>query len=286
MADENQVSEQDVQEARNLGWLPKEEFRGNADNWIDAPQFLERGRTMLPILQKNNERLMGQLRETNAKLSTLETSLSAANAALEVLQESHADDVKEQVEAAKKELREEIARASREGDHEALAAATEKMGELQAANREAGGKDDKKDKKDDNKPVEYHPEVKAWYTENAEFMKSPRKVALANAIAAEMRAAGDTRVGKAFLDSVAEEVDKTLGGTGTSGASRVAGGNGGGGRSNGGSGPAKSYNDLPAEAKAACERMAARLVGPTRAHKDINSWRNAYASTYFKQEQA
>ena len=287
MSDENtQVDEATLQEARTMGWLPLEEFKGNKDNWVDAKNFVERGRQIMPILKQTNDRLMNEMRAVTGQVGQLTAALKAAQTTISALEESHADDVKEQVEAARKDLREEIARASREGDHDALATATDKLVELNSANREAGGKDDDKgdkgDKGERGAAPEMHPEIKAWREENASFMGDRRRVALANAVAEELRANGDTRIGKAFLDAVAEEVEKTLG-TKPSGTSRVSSGNGGGGRSNA-SGGGKSYNDLPAEAKEACDRQAKRLVGPDRAHKTIESWRTKYAQQYFAQE--
>ena len=49
---------QDVeQEARLLGWVPQEEFRGNKDNWETAEAFVERGQHLMPIRRQNNVRL-------------------------------------------------------------------------------------------------------------------------------------------------------------------------------------------------------------------------------------
>ena len=45
------------QEARTLGWVPAEEFKGDPNRWVDAETFVERGHTVMPILRKNNERL-------------------------------------------------------------------------------------------------------------------------------------------------------------------------------------------------------------------------------------
>ncbi len=118
-------------------------------------------------------------------------------------------------------------------------------------------------------------------TRNAEFMADPRRVALANAITVELRAAGDKTVGAVFLDTVASEVDKALGAR-RGGVTRVASGAGSARReAGGGGGVTKTYADLPAEAKAACDSMSKRLVGPNRKHKDEASWRASYTKQYF-----
>ena len=273
MSEETDVTE--VKEARTMGWVPREEFKGVQDHWIDAKTFLDRGRHVLPILQSNNQKLLGQLQSVSQKVSSLETSLQAANAVIDALQSSHDEDVKAQVADARKELRADLAKASREGDHEAVAELTDKLTELRAAEETPG-----KVKKEKETEPQIPQDVRDWYAKHPEFTASPRKIALANAIAYELRQGGNTTTGPVFLDQVAEEVDKAL--TGTAGASKVSGGNGGAGRSEvGGGASGKTYSDLPAEAKAACEKMAPRLVGANRAHKDVASWRKSYTEQFF-----
>lgn len=268
------------QEAALMGWTAKEEFKGNPDKWVDAAAFVEKGKQILPILQKNNERLMGTVSQLTGQISALDGSLKAANAAIEALQESHSEDVKAQVEEAKARLRTELAEASRAGDHERVAEVTEKMTELRTA--EAAPVE----KKDVVKPPQkFVPsqEMRVWMDKNADFMLNPRKVALGNAVAAEFKAKGDTRTGPAFMDAVREEVELDLaGGRQRGGDGKVEASRGGGNRSGG----EKTYADLPADAKAACDAQATKLVGANRAHKDQASWRASYVKQYFKGEQS
>lgn len=225
--------------------------------------------------------------QATSQLDSVQASLDAANAAIEALEESRAEDVKEQVEAARETLKKQLVTASRDGDHEGVADLTDKLTQLNTADDAVADEEEKdkdKDKKKNQRPT-LHPEVVQWYKDNPDFATDARKSALANVIAAEMRQAGEASVGKVFLDKVAAEVDKTLGGAaGQRGTAKVEAGGGGGARGNrGGDVPEKTYADLPAEAKAACDKMSARLVGPNRAHKDVASWRKSYAAQYFKE---
>lgn len=43
--------------ARNMGWTPKEQFRGDPSRWVDATTFVDRGERMLPLLQERNRAL-------------------------------------------------------------------------------------------------------------------------------------------------------------------------------------------------------------------------------------
>lgn len=272
-------------EARSMGWLPEGEYRGKPENWVDAGTFLEKGRTILPIVTKNNERLVAEVGGLKARLLAAEGAMRASNATIKALEESHAKDVEEQVKLARTKLVEELETASREGDHAGVAKLTDKLTELNTANRQAGGQDE--NERQEQRPAlpqvspEIQAEMHAWFEKNPEF-RNPRRAALANAIAVELRTKGDQRVGAAFLDDVAAEVEKELG-TGRGGHSKVAGDAGGAGRAGdrGGQANGKTYADLPADAKAACDKMAGRLVGAGRAHKDIKSWRESYTTQYF-----
>lgn len=280
MADDVQDTQEQIEEATSLGWAPKEKWRGPEDKWVPAHQFLEKGMG-IHHLRDENRALKGKLGAAESQLSELTVAVRSANAAIEALQESAAEDVKAQVEAAREDLKAEITRASREGDHEALADATVKLTELNTAE-----KDNKQDTQggggDDTAP-RIHPEIKQWFSDNPDFARDSRRIALSNVAAIELRKEGITEKGAAFMDLMAARVDEMLGGAAAArGTSKVEPGGRGGRQSGGGGG--KTYADLPAEAKAACEKMAPRLVGPNRAHKDTDSWRKSYAKQYFAGE--
>lgn len=62
--------------ARAQGWVPKDEFRGPADRWRDAADFVKRGDEELPILRERNrtlERRMAALeRDSGERYARLE----------------------------------------------------------------------------------------------------------------------------------------------------------------------------------------------------------------------
>lgn len=55
-------------EARKMGWTEKAAFKGDPDKWRDAAEFVERGRTMLPILKKTVDK-------QDRKIADLERSI-------------------------------------------------------------------------------------------------------------------------------------------------------------------------------------------------------------------
>ena len=56
--------------ARAQGWVPKEEFRGPADKWRDADEFVRRGEEELPILRERSRTLERKLAEIERENST------------------------------------------------------------------------------------------------------------------------------------------------------------------------------------------------------------------------
>src|SRR3989304_4246825 len=99
MSDEaTQATEEELHEAAAMGWADKDKWRGDQKDGVDAKAFLERGRSIMPMLQKNNERLVGKLSDLEGRLGAAEGALRAANATIKALEESQAEDVKWQRE--------------------------------------------------------------------------------------------------------------------------------------------------------------------------------------------
>jgi len=63
------ASGSDEEHASRLGWVPKEQFRGDPKNWRDATEFLKRGTEQLPILSENLKRLQKKLDQQSAAFS-------------------------------------------------------------------------------------------------------------------------------------------------------------------------------------------------------------------------
>lgn len=62
----------DELKARSQGWVPKEDFKGNPDKWVDAKAFNDRGEKIMPILRERNhalERKMEEMQSTFKEFS-------------------------------------------------------------------------------------------------------------------------------------------------------------------------------------------------------------------------
>jgi len=262
-----------IAEARTLGWVPKEEFRGDPARWADADAFVQRGHEIMPILRANNQRLMGEL-------TSMQTALAQANEAITQLRESSAEIVRDRVKAAKAELMQQLTAAKKDGDAAAEAELTEKLIDIRVAEKGAGAPPSAAKAEPGVDPA-----FTAWKSQpgNEWFGVDRRKTSLAIGIAQELRAAGETMVGVKFYEKVAQEVDATLNPRRDPPADKVEGSRGGAGTQGGGSTRTKGYNQLPEEAKAACDKQAKKFAG-TAAFKTEADYRTHYAKLYFAEE--
>lgn len=280
-------SKEVISRAKEMGWCPKEEWRGKPDTWVDADTFVERGETLMPILKANNRRQAAEIHELRNQLGEAKTLIQANTETIEELKKFGTANLKKQAEQQAKDLKTAIVEARREGKIEEELELVDQLNETTkvlketAESKPAAKPNEKKPSSEEPPPLS--PAFLEWKKDNPWFDTDRRKANLAMAIAEEIR--NDPQQAhlkdRAFLDAVTEEVNATLGQQSRPMTSKVEGGVSGGNGSEGGRG--KGYSSLPSDAKAACERQAARLVGPGRAYAKIEDWRQAYAKKYFEE---
>lgn len=274
-----------TQTAREMGWRPREEFRGDPEKWVDAETFVSRGEHYIPIINADRRKLREKAEELEAGLRETRDLLRASQEAIEELKKYHADDTRRQVEAARKQLIEQLKEARDSGDVDAELKLQRQLNKAEAA-LEAEPPAPSPAPAAAPAPVK-DPDFEAWLAENQWFTTSPRKRGLAMGVADEIKSDPATKhlTGKAFYQKLSEELEKEPG-FGGDRPDKVSGGrpNGGSAPSSGGS-RTRTYADLPSDAKAACDQQERRLVGPGRAFKDQAAWRAYYTQTYFAGEQ-
>jgi len=278
------------QEARSLGWVPQEEFRGNADHWVSAEEFVERGRAVMPILKKNNQRLQAQVLTSTQKIGTLEAQLAETRKAMERLEAHYTDANKRAVETAKVQLRAELKNAVEDRDVDRELEIRDQLDDLKVREKalteepvkpvpktpEPGSADDK-----------ISPEFREWNKENPWFNKDAKKTKLISRIAEDLRDEGTDLKGREFLDEclnlyieqygdpneeeAPEKVtpaprkkDKVEGSSNQRRSSQTR----------------SSFASLPAEAKAACHNDAELFVGPGKRYATLKEWEAKYTEIY------
>lgn len=284
MADENDDGAARVElerEAKELGWVPKEQFRGPEDQWRDADEFVARGREILPIVKANNRKLLNELEAARKELQSLKGTITQQQQTTKDLLEHQASEVKRQVEAKLKDLRDQKIEAIEEGDHK-LAAKLE--GEIDAT-RDALAEANKP-KAAPTPPPPAGPTIEPWAREFGEanddwLGKDKVKTSLFSGIADSLMETTSLR-GGALLAEAKKQMDAILDKTPSQRMAKSEGGSGGWEGSSGGGtvrSGGKSYNDLPGDAKAVCDRQEAKFVGAGKAFKTQAEWRAHYAKT-------
>lgn len=281
MSQENGV---DIEvKAKEMGWVPLEDFKGNPDNWRDADEYVSRGEEILPIVRKDNERLRAEVAQTKAETARLKALVEAGQEAIVELKTFHSEDTRRQVEKAQKELRAAIKQAKADGDEDREETLREELTEVNAALKEAGPTPTRDTPNVPSQP-RVDPAFISWQNDNPWFETDAKRTALTVAIAQELRA--DPKnvglVGKAFYDKAAAGADEILNPRPGRGHSKLEDGGGSGGPGGGpGSPGGKTFRDLPSEARDVCDRQAAKLVGEGRAFKTKEAWRAHYVEQFF-----
>lgn len=250
----NEIAPEVRQEAESQGWVPKERFRGNESDWVDADTFVKRGREILPILRKNNENLIKDLQSTKEQLKEFREAAEEFKKFQKDSYERKAQDYEKRIQ----EIRESRAQAISDGDgqkvnalDDALDAAKDELKEAKQAVKDA-------DKAPIETPasIEIEPGLQVWLDRNTWFGQDKRMTGIVNGIGESLRLEFPLLKGQAFLDKLdevlAEEFPGKFGEK-KSPSSRVESGSGRASR--GSSSNAQTYDNLPSEAKAACDRF-------------------------------
>ena len=240
-------------EARAQGWVAKEEFRGSENDWVDAETFVRRGREIMPILRKNNEKLLKELGEAK---KVAEEARQAAREFREYQKEQFerkAKDLESQLEQLKVAKRDAI----NEGSGDRVLAIDDAMDDIKEQRIQA--KEDLKAaeiKAREVPQVTADPVLNDWMDRNEWFGKDAKLTGMANGLGVELRKENPSLTGKAFLEKLDSELAEIIPakfGKKTT-FNPMEGSPNGTARPSAGSGK-KSYNNLPSDAKSACDKF-------------------------------
>ena len=233
--------------ARRMGWVPAEDFRGDPHKWVDADEFVKRGEDIMPILKERNRVLDGQL-------SAMQSELADMKATFKQFGEYHKQQIAAQYERALKDLKKQQLAAVEIGDVVAYQRAENEIGQVldQAAKLQPQQVQPQPQQSDPmNDPV-----FKSWLAENQWYGKHVEASGYANMAGDVLKNQGLT--GKALLDAVAAEVKSKF--PALVPKPKAAPAVEGDVPSQGGGKGGKSYRDLPAAEKAACDRFVAKGI--------------------------
>lgn len=222
--------------ASELGWVPKEKFRGDPAKHVDAKTYWEKGELVLPIVKQQREEAKKEAAELRKQLAEVKGTMSDFQKFTE-----EAAERKYKAEVA--ELRAAKAAAVEAGDKIAYQRADDALEEIKEAKPQPVKTEPKQDVGD--------PEFEAWVKENDWYQKDASKRRLANAIGLDLVQENPNLKGSALFKAVnveMERIDAERSGTERAGPQR-------GGKGSGPSTKAKTFDNLLPEYKQAFARF-------------------------------
>lgn len=242
-------------EARKIGWRPLDEFTGDATRHVDAETFYKRGQEVMPILKAHNKRLERELADLKKQFGRANEFFSKSE---QRGYERAIADIKARQEAAVES-----------GDVAAFRAADKEADDLRKEMDSAKGGDE-------IDPAQRAEEFADWGKANKWYATNTVMQAYADSQAEALAKRKGGFLDRADLDAVSDKVREKFEedfpdafGKAEAPRQKKPHVDGGGGRQpiRGG----KTFNDLPAEAKAACDKWVKQGI--------IKS-REAYVSSY------
>ncbi len=246
------IPQETVDAARSQGWVPKEEFRGPADKWVDADEFNARATQINGIVNANNRRLKADLADANARALQAQED---ATRAVEYVRRSERARYDDQIA----QLRSEKAAAITDGDGAKVLEIEQRMEKIPKPEATPA-------KPADPAPgqivipdavrsaAESFAARNAWFGDGAGA--DPVKTELAMAVAKTIRAENPNAVqSPEYFAEIERRLNSrypTVFGKKTPPAMSESGGAPGGGTKP--SGTKKGYADLPPDAKAVADR--------------------------------
>jgi len=278
MAEQTEVE----QKARKMGWLPETEFRGKKEHWVDAEKYVERGDQFIPFLQADRRRLEVELSTVRGELNTLQTTLKEATETIDTLKEFRTELNKERVKELREDLVDGIKAARADGDVDKEIRLQEKLTEATEALKPV--KEEPKVKVTETPDVTKTPEWQDFVKDNPWWNEDPvmrsASVAVGQILAAEGKLEGMTQAQR--FAAIAKATKERFGLDEPARTSRVESSRGGSTRQDDTT-TEKTYNDLPADAKAGCASFENRLVGKKKGQfPDVAAYRKYYAEEYFR----
>ena len=227
-----EVDEETLKEAKRQGWVPQEDYNGPEDKWVDADTFVKKGKEINALLRKDNDFLKREVAEMKTTMMEFK--------------KFHADTEKRAYERAMSDLRDQKKEAISTGDGDKVLQIDDAIDELKTRKPEPAAA------RASNQP---DPTFVQWNEDNSWFGKDTELTNEANLIGEVIKRQNPTLIGSEFLDEVTKRVKKMYPEKFTNSnrsrpspvegttAPRASAKNG------------KSYNDLPPEAKAACQKF-------------------------------
>jgi hypothetical protein len=255
--------------ARAIGWRPRNEWRGKPQAWRPAREYLDKAYANKPVFEERIDRMSTQLEEVQKRLS--ETT-----DVLKVMSKRETSAWERGYKAKQAELLAAKDQAIEDGDKAAVKEAEKKLAELDEERAQVipaaatgdgeadAGKKGQTDAQKEAAKAAYAKAVVAWKAKNPWFGTDPELSDTAEVYERRVMREQPNLTYQQRLDAVAKEVRRRHPGK-FQNPRRDAPNTVNGGRSNGGSAKSgRTYADLPADAKAMCDKFVKTIPGYKR----------------------
>lgn len=276
--------------AKAQGWKPKEEFKGDPEQFVEAAEYVRRGEEVLPFVKATNRRLNETVEQLQTRLEASERMVRANAAALEEVQTANREAQVERAEQTVEQIEAAIVDAREANDVQTELVLLRKHATAVTAAAKAKEKPAVKEEPRTNGSADLTktPEFKEFLQENSwwqdDAVMRAASIEIQNQLYREGTITSATPMSER-LTMVAEATRAKFGMKDSGGrkrTQRVESGGGPGGGNNSSSESGKSFSDLPEDAKIACDKAAKRLkIGEGQKFKTVDDWRKSYAKTYF-----
>lgn len=242
--DNNDVVVQQETEAKTFGWVPKEEFKGEEAEWRDADTFLRRGKEINGFLRKDLEKIQRTLQSKDAEIAEIRSTM-------EDFRKYHNETEQRAYKRAIEDLKQEKSAAIAQGDGDKVVLLDEQLDTLKEAQRTPTAPA--------AQPVpdpKFAGEFQTWQEENNSWwMKDMELTELAVDFGEILKKKNPNMLGKVFLDEVLKKV-KSVHPDKFENPNRQNSAVGSSSQGGGSLGKKKkSYDNLPPEAKKACDKF-------------------------------
>jgi hypothetical protein len=239
--------------AFRMGWRPKDQYKGPEADWIPADQFVERVTETLPVLKRT-------LKTMEERSERLERKLADTEQVLVDFREYATRADMRAYEKAKKELMAQRDVAIQHADIETVRSVETQIADLDKTAKPSAPVE-KRSAAETDRAVAPDPAITEWVAENSWFNSDSLLHGVAQSIDVAIQTEKPGLPIRDRLAMVKEEVQRRFpekfGNPRREAASAVSGSNGVTPRRP----AAKSYENLPAEAKKACDKIVAQFKG-------------------------
>lgn len=254
-------------EARLQGWVPKEEFRGNETDWIEAEVFVQRGKEINPILRKNNERIQRELEITKKQMEDLKKAAEEFKTFQKEAYNKKLQDYEQEI----KDLKDLKRKAVTEGDGDLVVELDDQIEAIRT--KKITAVPPKEFPKTTVVEPKVASEIAEWVESNKWYKEDPKMASAANKIAEQIRMEHPYTIGKDFLEKLDKELETMFLpeklGRKSRPRSPVEGNRS---SQNEGKTGKKSYDNLPSDAKAACDKFVKQKLMSRDEYLNMYSW--------------